>query len=105
MIDQTAYISISKLCLTLPEKMRGLAFVCWKWDKVNKYLSTFVFTLWVDKRKQSEFLDQKRSSDYNGQEFSLCEQKERVMACNTVVEELPIFGHGVAVWEERGNGK
>lgn len=41
----------------------------------------------------------------NGQEFSLCEQKQRVMPCNTVVEKLPRFGHGVDVWEERGNGK
>lgn len=41
----------------------------------------------------------------DGQEFSLCEQKERVMPCNTVVEKLPRFGHGVDVWEETGNGK
>lgn len=60
-IDQVAYINIGKLCLTLPEKMRGLAFLCWKWDKMNKYLSTSVFTLWVDRRK---YLDQRGWSDW-----------------------------------------
>lgn len=107
MIDQVAYINIGKLRLTLPEKMRGLAFVCWKWDKVNKYLSTFcVHTVGRQKEIILSGLEIqiKRLMD-NGQEFSPCEQKERVMPCNTVVEKLPRFGHGVDVWEERRNGK